>query len=178
MSLFRDCAKCGLPVHNKSKACKACGGPSPWAATDSSAEPEAVAPEPPAAAVGALAAAVSSPLRIVESTAVDLNPSDTEVASFIHDLTAPDAELEAARIAEVESRNGPHVFLDKFSCMVGPTMAHFKAGQVIGDFALLQALKAEDAPIVPATMAPGMECCPKCRHVFRVRSVVPVKRAG
>jgi len=117
-------------------------------------------------------------MRIVESPAVDLNPDDTEVAAFLHHLTAPDAAMEAARIAAIEALNGPHVFLDKFSCMLGPTMAHFKQGQVVKDFALLQALKNENAPMVPATMAPGMTCCPQCRHVFRAPSVMPVKRAG
>ena len=208
--LFRDCAKCGLPVHHKSAACKAGGETSPWATGSKEPEPAAVASEPPAAAGGALPAAEfggeltdrdignaidalkshgvkgpytllqagKPPVRIVESPAVNLNPDDSEVAVFLHRLTTPSAEAEVTRIAAIEALNGPHVFLDKFSCMVGPTMAHFKAGQTVSDFALLQALKAENAPMVPAAVAPGMTCCPQCRHVFRVPTLIPAKRAG
>lgn len=117
-------------------------------------------------------------LRVIDSTASDFNPSAQEVAAYLHDITAPDRELAEERAAELASRNGPHVFLDKFSAMIGPTLAHFKAGQVVGDFALLQALKAQNAPMVPHANAPGMTCCPKCQHVFRVPSVFPAKRAG
>lgn len=193
MSLFRDCEKCGLPVHTKSKTCKACGGPSPWVTGTKELGPEATVSASLTTAdvehaVGALKDAnVPGPHVMLQSgkppvhliaPPVDLNPDDAEVAAYIHKLTAPDAEAEAARVAEIEARNGPHVFLDKFSCMVGPTMAHFKAGELVKDFALLQALRAENAPMVPAALAPGMTCCPKCQNVFRVPTVVPAKRAG
>lgn len=194
--LFRDCAKCHLPVHVNSKACKSCGGPSPWATGTKEPEPTAEASEPTAALPSNITIEVApgvDPKKLADditrqtTTAIrfravepplDLNPADADVAAYIHKLTAPDAEQEAARVAEIEARNGPHVFLDRFSCMVGPTMAHFKAGDLVKDFALLQALRAENAPMVPAALAPGMTCCPKCQNVFRVPSIVPAKRAG
>lgn len=203
-SLFRDCPKCGEPVHARSTLCKACGGPSPWATgtkepgpetteptTESPAEPVTREVDRPRVSTAALTTdrpteripdrnvTVTEGLRVVDTTADSLNPSEAEVAEFLHDMTAPQRAVRDAEIAEAKTRTGPHVFLDRFDCMVGNVMGHWKRGDVVTDFPLLLHLQALNAPIVPATLAPGMTCCPQCQHVFKIPLIVPpaVKRA-
>lgn len=200
--VFKDCAKCSEPVHRNQKvACKACGAPSPWILTDPKHVPtneeiaaagpklittentdvqhavealrEAGVPEP---YVVMRADELPRPLTLVEAEPIDLNPTERDVAAYIHDITTP------ARMAEAEAellRSGPHVFLQKFSAMIGNTFAHFKINDVVTDFPLLQELKAQEAPMVPVAAAPGMGCCPNCKTVFKLPDPKqPAKRAG
>lgn len=199
--IYRDCAKCGESVHRNAKVtCKACGGVSPWAVTD--------APAPILGSnIGAMldaakAAGITGPFDLITPTGsiivldsdhiseverasimapaavLDLNPSDAEVAAFIDSQPDHDALARDEQTAIDVAMTGPHVFLDKFSCMVSSVMAHFKPGQVVVDFPLIKALQHVNAPMVPVAEAPGMACCPQCRHVFSVKRVLPARRAG
>lgn len=190
---YRECAKCQEPVHRNRNGCPSCGGPSPWAAVAvdrqsvDQATPEvdpADHPMPDGTIVVPVSPTQMADLR-GDSPPVppglgehDFDPTDDQVAAFIsaqpdHDALARDHQADIDR-----AMTGPHVFMEKFSCMVGPVMAHFKIGQVVTDFPLLMALKIEHAPMVPVASAPGMACCPKCLHVFSVPKVVPARRAG
>lgn len=199
---FKDCLKCGMPVHARSAVCKACGAPSPWAkevrvevqadsindtaiaAGIADAVDRIIADDPHATGADtpearAAARAFFEKPRVIDSTADDFNPSPEEVAVFLHDITSPARAEAAERAAELEARNGPHVFLEKHSTLIGDTIAHFKAGQVVTDFALIQVLKAQgNAPMVPTANAPGMTCCPRCSHIFKIPSVLPTRRTG
>jgi hypothetical protein len=170
--IYKDCGKCGEPVHRNAKVtCKACGAVSPWAAAD--------VPAPEADALAALSAppddAPPVPTGLGEH---DLDPSDEQVIGYLRAL--PDAAAAArATQAEIDTAmTGPHVFMEKFSCMIGPVMGHFKIGQVVTDFVTIKVLQHENAPMVPVADAPGMACCPKCLHVFRVPTVIPARRRG
>lgn len=212
-SAYKDCTKCGDPVHRNAKSCKSCGGPTPWAAKS---EDETPPPAPPAdAPAGSVVnfcekhqmtfLASCAECGAEESARVDasvgdvgfevmtgardpsdaLNPTDADVAAFIRQQPSVVAAAAEQALREEAERalNGPHVFLEKYSTQIGSTMAHFKHGQVITDFALVQVLRArilagENVPMVPTTGAPGMTCCPNCRTTFRVPSVLPAKRAG
>jgi hypothetical protein len=177
---YKDCVKCGQPVHARTPACKACGEVSPWA----KAEP-ANDPEPAGEAMFDSLMTVAevekmlsdqpdlTPFRVVDT--IDLEPSPEVVASYLHEITAP---ARAAEAAEELLRSGPHVFMDKFSTMIGQTLAHFKVNDVVTDFALLRELKAQGAPMVPIAAAPGMACCPDCKKVFKLPVIAPAKRAG
>lgn len=182
-SPFRDCVKCGQPVHARSAMCKSCGEVSPWKLPPNpeveGATADVIVVDDPHTAESPTDATVitefkeAPKLRVVETVPLheDFNPSSDTVAAYLSDITAPE------RAAEAE-RHGPHVFLERFSCMIGVTMGHFAAGQVVTDFVLLQALKAQNAPMVPHGTAPGMACCPQCKHVFKVPALMPAKRAG
>ena len=198
---YRDCLKCGQPVHARTPACKACGAVSPWAKAPDRLDPDAetvrgtgpsllettsdapMTMETLEAAKEMLrnqpdatqAQATVHPKLELVTAPVDLDPSPEAVAAYIHDITAPARAAEAAREL---IHSGPHVFMDKFSTMIGSSLAHFKVNDVVTDFPLLQELKAQDAPMVPVGNAPGMACCPACKTVFKVPKPVPAKRVG
>jgi hypothetical protein len=108
----------------------------------------------------------------------DLDPTDEQVDSFIAALPDHASAARAAQAAIDRAATGPHVFLEKFSCMVGPVMAHFKPNDVVTDFPLIMALRVENAPMVPVGDAPGMACCPACQTVFKLPRIIPARRAG
>lgn len=180
-SPFRDCLKCEQPVHARSKVCKACGAASPFAKAEDAPEP---APPPDTLTMDHVEAAKEMlrqndppELRVIDSTADDFNPSQETVGAFLHDLSAVERAEEADRTAALEAINGPHVFMQKHSTMIGNTMAHFHQGQVVSDFALLQALKSQPGtPMVPFAQAPGMVCCPQCKNVFKPMAALPTPR--
>lgn len=190
--VYRDCTKCGEPVHRNAKVtCKACGEASPWAIkADADNVPPNVPGQPPvgADATGdqSIAQTIVDMDRMLDSissgdvvdTMLELNPTDEQVAAFVAKRPNRDAEALAERTATELAENGPHVFMQPFSCMIGPVMGHFKVNQVVSDFPLLQALKAENAPMVALANAPGMACCPKCSTVFQIPKIIPARRAG
>ena len=190
-SPFKDCTRCQQPVHARSAACKACGAPSPWKAeeslvtepaTEEDARPrvssEAETEGRPEQSAPDLQVTCTEGLHLIDATTDDLNPSTEEVAAYMHDLTAPQREEAAERAAEREAENGPHVFMEAYHPVLGNVFAHFKQGQVVTDFPLIQQLKALGAPMVPWGKATGMACCPQCKTVFRIPSLIPAKRVG
>lgn len=181
--VFRDCVKCGEPVHrNQKRACKACGATSPWVEMEAAADVagETLTMADVERAKQFLRDQDDKPvLHVVETTSDDFNPSPETVGAFMHDLTSPARQEADERAAELTKQNGPQVFMERFSTMIGNTLAHFKQGQVVTDFALIQVLKAQgNVPMVPYSDAPGMACCPKCNNVFRVPAVLPSRRVG
>lgn len=188
--IYKDCEKCGEPVHRNAKVtCKACGGPSPWAV----ATTEVLAEADVKAGIEALReAGVEPPYMVItpagttviaDENAPYVEPTDEQIAAFLErqknpPLTAEQIVARDAKAARDAIDNSPHVIMENFSCMIGVTLAHFKPGEVIKDFVLLGNLRALKAPMVPVTNAPGMTCCPSCQHVFKVPVLVPAKRAG
>jgi hypothetical protein len=190
---YRDCSKCSEPVHHRSQKCRACGADSPWSAAEP-ADTEVQGKPAPDVSGATLEAADTltmahvqrgKDLLAAQPQPADFAPTDAQIASYLHSIDPANrprtreeietAEVEAARQAVL---NGPHVFMERFSTMVGPIMAHFKPNQVVTDFPLLNFLRTVNAPMVPVSDAPCMACCPNCQTVFKVPVLVPTRRAG
>lgn len=73
----------------------------------------------------------------------------------------------------------PYVVAETFRCMLGNVTGVFKKGLVLTDWGQIQRLKQEGHPIVPASQADSVACCPNCKHVFPLMaSAVGRKSAG
>lgn len=191
---FKDCTKCTTPVHRNAKVCKACGGPSPWAAK----EVMPVEAQDMAAAKALMVGTDVSSSRLVDKSRSDVilvddprlapdfvEPTREQIEAYLRSIdpanrpkTPEQIAADDAEAARQKILNGPHVIMEKYDAMIGVTFAHFKPGDVITDFVVLGNLRTLGAPMVPVSNAAGMACCPSCQHVFKVPVLLPAKRAG
>lgn len=184
---YRTCNACAEPVHHRSATCKVCHAPSPWKgekpATDASALPPTVAELAANAVANAPAAPV--PLTVVTSSATVVE-SIIERAplakDFLNtptdDVTLPPAVVLPPVTDPVDEENASHVFMAKFSTQIGNVMCHFKQGQIVEDFILIEQLRALNAPIIPAVAHKGMVCCPNCKTIFAANAATPARSRG
>jgi hypothetical protein len=124
-ALYKPCrnATCASPVHIQSKACKMCGAPSPWQATDA---------EPP--------------------------------ATPVKEAAMPGRELITVQVLPPPAFE-PHVVMADCKMMLGDVLGAFHRGQVLNDFQTILKLKSAGMPIVPASDAHAVVCCPRCHAV-------------
>jgi hypothetical protein len=157
--LYRDCLKCGNPVHNHSKACKLCGEASPWTVEGvaTTQKPVADAPNAPGA-VTPPHATQSVPAAIIGG----FGKSTAEGIEIVKD---------GAVIKQTIAPFEPHVVMKDFNHQFGDVLGVFKAGQVISDFQTVTKLKLAGQPITPASEVDGLACCPKCNEMFIPRKI-------
>jgi hypothetical protein len=66
---------------------------------------------------------------------------------------------------------GPHIALNDFRTQLGDVNVSIKQGKVVVDQVLIRKLLENGAPIVPASDANSLACCPSCGKVFAPKPV-------
>jgi hypothetical protein len=161
--LFRACTSCGSDVHIKSKTCRHCGGPSPWA----TGRKEIPAPD--------------------EDTVLDLTQPlglDPTIPPLPGDRVAkPEASPESEEPREPYRTPAPfipqpHVFIRDFvGTLPGGYTVDMKKDRVITDWMTISKLLEIQAPIEPVGKHGDMACCPNCRTIFKFKPVDPAMPA-
>lgn len=145
---------CTAEVHWKARRCKACGAEQ--ARGQFNPEPAVELDDGDQDSVGRAdaEAAVHSP-----AAATDQPAAPDELSAF---------EQE------------PYVCLEDFRLQIGNVNCPFTQGQVISDFQTLNIARELKMPIVPASKAFGMVCCPNCKTVFASagKGAVPLSRSA
>lgn len=183
---YRACNACAEPVHHRSATCKICHAPSPWKGDKPAGDASALPPTVAELAANAVAATVPpatvavpvAPLTVVASIDEHAPLAKSFLNTPTDDVTLPPAVVLPPVTDPVDEEAAAHVFMARFSTQIGNVMCHFKQGQIVEDFVLIEQLRALNAPIIPAVAHKGMHCCPNCKTIFAANAATPARSRG